>query len=78
MKQSSTRPAGREPLGLLSVIIPARNEQDCIASTVEHLHVELRLHHIEHEVLVVDDGSTDDTWGVNSAAAGATSVFPSS
>jgi hypothetical protein len=30
-------------LSLLSVVIPARDEEGCIASTVEHLHLELRL-----------------------------------
>jgi len=55
-------PAG--PLTLLSVVIPARDEADCIASTVEHLHLELRLHHVHHEIVVVDDGSTDDTWRI--------------
>jgi dolichol-phosphate mannosyltransferase len=34
---------------------------------VEHLHVELRLHGIEHEIVVVDDGSSDNTWGVLTA-----------
>jgi len=53
-----------EPLRLLSVVIPAHNEEGCIAATVEHLHVELRLHGIEHEMVVVDDGSTDNTWNV--------------
>ena len=57
-------PESQEPLRLLSVVIPARNEEDCIASTVEHLHVELRLHRVEHEIVVVDDGSTDSTWQV--------------
>jgi dolichol-phosphate mannosyltransferase len=52
------------PLSLLSVIIPARNEEGCIGSTVEHLHLELRLHNIPHEIVAVDDGSTDGTWGI--------------
>lgn len=49
-------------LHLLSVVIPARNEDECICSTVEHLHVELSTHKIPHEIVVVDDGSTDRTW----------------
>jgi len=57
-------PIPKEPLNLLSIVIPARNEEQCIASTVEHLHVELRLNHIAHEIVVVDDGSTDRTWAV--------------
>ena len=50
-----------QKLSKLSVVIPARNEEGCIASTVEHLHVELRLHGIPHEILVVNDGSSDRT-----------------
>jgi dolichol-phosphate mannosyltransferase len=48
-------------LGLLSVVIPARNEEACIAATVEHLQLELEMHKIPHEIIVVDDASTDGT-----------------
>ena len=54
-------------LELLSVVIPARDEEGCIASTVEHLHLELRLNHIAHEIIVVDDGSTDRTADIMTA-----------
>jgi dolichol-phosphate mannosyltransferase len=59
-----TKKAGMNPLQKLSVVIPARDEDGCIASTVEHLHLELSLKKIPHEIVVVDDGSTDRTWQI--------------
>jgi len=52
----------KTPLKLLSIVIPARDEEGCICSTVEHLHLELRLQGVPHQIVVVDDGSSDRTW----------------
>jgi dolichol-phosphate mannosyltransferase len=54
-------------LKLLSVVIPARDEEGCIQSTLEHLHLELRLHNVPHEIVVVDDGSSDRTAAIVSS-----------
>jgi dolichol-phosphate mannosyltransferase len=57
--------AGAESaLTLLSVVIPARNEEHCIAATVEHLHLELQMRNVPHEIIVVDDASTDGTLAI--------------
>ena len=42
--------------------MPARDEEGCITSAVEHLYLELGQHNVPHEIIVVDDGSTDATW----------------
>ncbi len=57
-------PENRPRLQMLSVVIPARNEEGCIAATIEHLDLELRLRGIDHEIIAVDDGSTDSTWQI--------------
>lgn len=45
----------------LSVVIPAYNESQCIASTVEALVTSLSGLSGDYEILVIDDGSTDST-----------------
>jgi dolichol-phosphate mannosyltransferase len=52
------------PLKLFSVIIPARDEEGCVASMVKHLNLELRQQKIPHEIVVVDDGSSDKSWEI--------------
>ena len=47
--------------GLLSIIIPALNEEDIITGTLERLEV---LREAGHEVIVVDGGSCDKTYSV--------------
>lgn len=64
MRQNNQPNPNLPPLRLLSIVLPARNEEGCIASTVEHLDLELRLHEVPHEIVVVDDGSSDDTWKI--------------
>ena len=58
---------GARALHLLSVVIPARDEAGSIAETVTTLHAELARHALPHEIVVVDDGSRDDTWNILSA-----------
>jgi dolichol-phosphate mannosyltransferase len=53
-----------KPLELLTVVIPARDEEACIGSTIEHLYHELCSNKVPHEIVVVDDGSVDRTWKV--------------
>jgi dolichol-phosphate mannosyltransferase len=47
--------------GLLSVVIPAHDEAGNLEETLRSLAAALARAGIEHEILVVDDGSTDDT-----------------
>lgn len=48
----------------LSVVIPAHNEAGCIVETLEALSVALHREHINHEIIVVNDHSTDNTESV--------------
>src|SRR4051794_39948160 len=52
------------PLTLLSVVIPARDEEESLPSTLQELFDRLVADGIPHEIVVVDDGSRDRTWAV--------------
>ena len=45
----------------LSVVIPAHNEEGCIRDTVMALETKLTSENITHEILVINDNSSDDT-----------------
>jgi dolichol-phosphate mannosyltransferase len=45
----------------LSVIIPSRNEAENLEQCICEILEELNKYKIKHEILVVDDGSTDNT-----------------
>ncbi len=49
-------------LTCFSFVIPARNEEGSVGQTIDHLHELLTANHVPHEIVVVDDGSTDGTW----------------
>jgi dolichyl-phosphate beta-glucosyltransferase len=51
-------------VGALSVVVPAYNEAARLPRTLARLDAYLRENHPDHEILVVDDGSTDGTADV--------------
>lgn len=49
---------------LFSVVVPARDEAESLPDTLRDLHGEFVREGVPHEIVVVDDGSTDATWQV--------------
>jgi dolichol-phosphate mannosyltransferase len=46
---------------MLSLVIPAHNEEGCIEQTIRAFHEKLREKNIRHEILVINDNSQDRT-----------------
>ncbi|HCF87576.1 MAG TPA: glycosyltransferase family 2 protein, partial [Ktedonobacter sp.] len=53
----------------LSIILPAYNEAQVIASTVSTVHSVLDGWKVDFEIIVVNDGSTDQTGAILAALA---------
>ena len=61
---SISRPGPKElktELDKLSIIVPARNEAENLPACITKIAQSLIVHCIEHEILIIDDGSTDNT-----------------
>jgi dolichol-phosphate mannosyltransferase len=52
------------PLQLFSVVIPARDEEGSLPGTLREIYAEFVREGVPHEIVVVDDGSSDATWSV--------------
>ena len=48
----------------LSIVIPAHNEEGSIRETISELHEELLHENIEHEIVVINDNSSDSTENI--------------
>lgn len=48
-------------MSLISIVIPAKNEADNIERTVEGIESEFQKQGLLHEIIIVNDGSTDNT-----------------
>lgn len=53
--------ANRHKINLLSLVIPAHNEEDCIVNTIHNISEHLDRASINYEILVVNDNSKDNT-----------------
>lgn len=62
MSSETRYPPGR--LKLFSVVMPARDEEESLPETLRDLYAVFSAAGVPHEIVVVDDGSSDATWEV--------------
>jgi dolichol-phosphate mannosyltransferase len=67
-RRAQSMDSGGKALGL-SLVIPAYNESAGIRAAVAEADAALSALGIRHEILIVDDGSSDDTYALACAAA---------
>ncbi|HEU5335733.1 MAG TPA: glycosyltransferase [Terriglobales bacterium] len=67
MVSESPADAGRGPAPVVSVIVPARNEEAALGACLQSL---VSQSGVEHEIIVVDDASTDRTREIARSFAG--------
>lgn len=65
----------REAIGSLSVVIPAYNAEAAVGATVAAVHDYLADADLEHEIIIVDDGSRDNTAAAAGRCAGPVTVI---
>jgi len=58
---------------VISLVVPAYNEGECIASSIARIHGIMKTSGESFEILVIDDGSKDGTWESIMAAS---TLFP--
>ena len=51
-------------IALLSVIIPVKDEAECVRDTILSLDKHLQDNEIPFEIVAVDDHSSDETWSI--------------
>lgn len=59
--------AARRPL--YSIVIPVHNEADCLAAEVSELVQSLGLHDVDYELVLAENGSSDETATIGEALA---------
>ena len=48
----------------ISVVVPSYNEAESLPELFAWIDRVMKSHHFDYEIVVVDDGSTDDSWSV--------------